>query len=72
MIKNNPVRCAAPACAFYAVELGGLCEYCEREAFPPASAAAEAAEAEWIDANFRQAEIEAREAQWAEERELFL
>lgn len=70
MLNHNPVRCATPACAFYAVTLGGLCEYCEVEAFP--SASVEADELEWIEAMFAQAEIEAQEARWAEERELFL
>lgn len=69
MVKNNPVRCATPACAFYAVVRGGLCEDCEREAFPPA---AQVREDEWIDAMHAQNEIEAREAQWAREAELFL
>lgn len=67
MIKNNPVRCATPGCAFYAVVLGGFCEDCEAVVFAPA--AIDADEAEWIDFMHAQNEIESREAQWAAEIE---
>lgn len=47
MIKNNPVRCAAEGCAFYAVVLGGFCEEHEVEAYADFDA-----QAQWVDANF--------------------
>ena len=64
MIKNNPVRCAAEGCAFYAVTLGGYCEECDVEAHRDMD------ESEWLDYMANQNEIEAREAQWAEEQEI--
>lgn len=67
MVKNNPLRCATPMCAFYAVVEGGLCADCERDAL--ADTNVDALEAEWLDWQFAQAEIEAREAQWAEEQD---
>ena len=59
---NNPLRCSTPMCAFYAVVEGGMCAECEADAFADAEF-----EAEWIEWNHRQAEIEAQEAIWAAE-----
>lgn len=59
MIKNNPVRCAAEGCAFYAVTLGGYCEACDIEAHRDLT------EQEWIDENFARIDAETMECIWA-------
>lgn len=61
MIKNNPVRCAAEGCAFYAVVFGGYCEDCDIAAHQDAT---EAFEMRWIDENFERLEREAMEHYW--------
>jgi hypothetical protein len=61
MVRNNPIRCAAEGCAFYAVVFGGYCEDCEIEAFSPVS------ESGWILANFEQISQQNREHFWEHE-----